>query len=409
MHTLVTLLGKGRENARTGYREATYRFPDGSEQRTAFFGLALTRHLQPDTLVILGTRGSQWGVLVEHLAGSEIDNAQQDAVMALYGAEAEASVDQELLDQVTPLMATAVGRRVIPRLIPFGQDAREQYDILEAVADSVPEGAVSIDLTHGFRHLATIGFLSAVVLERIRRLNVRGLWYGALDMMRDGTAPVLELHGITQVRRWIEALDRFDATGDYGVFAPLLEADGIPGDKADCLRQAAFHERTFNVQDAARKLGTFLPAVDGAVRGASGLFRARLRERLRWVQESNLAEKQRQLARLYLKRGDFVRAVIFAWEAVVTRACLDRGLPPDRYADGRKRAADELDADVGLGRHPAPDAYRTLKHIRNALAHGDRPKREYRKTLQDPDKLSRELGQALRELFDSDTTVRRGA
>lgn len=400
MHTLVTLLGKGRENARTGYREATYRFPDGSEQRTAFFGLALTRYLQPDALVILGTRGSQWGVLVEHLAGSEIDNAQQDAIMALYGAEGEARVDQDMLDRITLLMTAAVGRHVVPRLIPFGQDAREQYKILETVADAVPEGAVSIDLTHGFRHLGTIGFLSAVMLERLRNLDVRGLWYGALDMMRDGAAPVLELHGIMGVRRWIDALDRYDATGDYGVFAPLLEADGVPGAKADCLRQAAFHERAFNVQDAARKLRTFLPALEGSVHGASGLFLVRLRERLRWVQARDLAEQQQQLARQYLQRNDFVRAVIFAWEASITRACLDRNLPPDQYADGRKCAAEALDEDVGLGRHPAPDAYRMLKHLRNALAHGNRPKPEYRKILQDPRRLSRELEKALRELFN---------
>ena len=78
MHTLVTLLGKGRENARTGYREATYRFPDGSEQRTPFFGLALTRYLQPDALVILGTRGSQWGVRDRLAERSVVQDAPAD-------------------------------------------------------------------------------------------------------------------------------------------------------------------------------------------------------------------------------------------------------------------------------------------------------------------------------------------
>lgn len=37
-HTLVTFLGKGRENPQTGYRKAQYRFPDESAPRpeTAF-------------------------------------------------------------------------------------------------------------------------------------------------------------------------------------------------------------------------------------------------------------------------------------------------------------------------------------------------------------------------------------
>lgn len=43
-HTLATMLGKGRESKHTGYQETTCRFPDGTEERTAFSGLALSRH-----------------------------------------------------------------------------------------------------------------------------------------------------------------------------------------------------------------------------------------------------------------------------------------------------------------------------------------------------------------------------
>ena len=119
-HTLVTMLGKSRENKDTGYRETTYRFPDGTEDRTAFFGLALSRHLRPDATVILGTSGSQWGVLVEHLAGE--DSAEEEARLRLLDAEAEGAVHQALLDRLTPLMEQAVGGVVSPRLIPFGRD-----------------------------------------------------------------------------------------------------------------------------------------------------------------------------------------------------------------------------------------------------------------------------------------------
>ena len=83
-HTFVTMLGKSRESKDTGYRETTYRFPDGTEDRTAFFGLALSRHLTPDATVILGTSGSRWGVLVEHLAGE--DAADEEARIQLLEA-----------------------------------------------------------------------------------------------------------------------------------------------------------------------------------------------------------------------------------------------------------------------------------------------------------------------------------
>lgn len=56
--TLVSFLGRARQAPKTGYRPATYRFPDGSQQTTPFFGLALRCVLAPNRLVLLGTGGS---------------------------------------------------------------------------------------------------------------------------------------------------------------------------------------------------------------------------------------------------------------------------------------------------------------------------------------------------------------
>jgi CRISPR-associated DxTHG motif protein len=64
-------------------------------------------------------------------------------------------------------MSRAAGRAVAPRLIPFGRDAAEQREILETIATAVPNGEVSFDLTHGFRHLGMVGFLSAFILGRV--------------------------------------------------------------------------------------------------------------------------------------------------------------------------------------------------------------------------------------------------
>ena len=413
-HTLVTMLGKSRESKDTGYRETTYRFPDGTEDRTAFFGLALSRHLEPDTTVILGTSGSRWGVLVEHLAGE--DAADEEARIQLLEAEAAGAVCQVLLNRLKPLMERAVGCGVAPRLIPFGRDEGEQYAILADLAEAVPPGDVSFDLTHGFRHLGMVGFLSAFMLERVRHLTVRDLWYGALDMTGDGLTPVLKLDGLVRVRRWVDALDRFDATGDYGVFVPLLIDDGAPADKARCLKDAAFYERNLNVRDAARKIGTFLPLLDGSLGGASGLFQHRLAERLRWAQEPDAAERQRMLALQYLTRGDFVRAAMFGREAFVTRVCEDLGVSTLDYGPQRKEAVETFEAESREGKHSEERAiaWWTLTFIRNALAHGTRlhpPHRSKREAphgaamtaaveaLKRPDRLERELKSALDRFF----------
>ena len=404
-HTLVTFLGKSRESKDTGYRKTVYRFPDGTKDETAFFGLALprylSRYLKLDTIVILGTCSSQWGVLVEHLAEEGED---EDARLQLIDAEVAGAVEQPLLDRLAPLLMRAVGFNVSPRLISFGKDEDEQYGILRAVADAVPKnGAVSFDLTHGFRHLGMVGFLSAFMLERVRSLKVQDLWYGALDMTRGGVTPVLKLDGLVHVRRWLDDLNRFDATGDYGVFAPLLIADDVPEDKANCLRNAAFYERTFNVRDAARQIGTFLPVLDSPLTGASGLFQRRLADRLRWATLSGLAEQQRELAHQYLKRGDFVRAAIFGREACVTHLCEARGVSTVEYGPEREEVIKDFEAELKRKKHSKErkDAYWMLTNIRNSLAHGTRPwNKQSRAALKDQDSLRRTLENSLDRFFE---------
>lgn len=396
--TLVTFLGKGRDDPKTGYRTATYEFPDG-KRTTCFFGLALSEYLQPGRLVILGTSGSQWDVLVENFAGKE---GEEEARVKLIEGVVSASVDQELLDRVAPLLSRALGRKLELRLIPYGKDLEEQKAILEAVASVVSRGEVSFDLTHGFRHLGMVGFLSAFMLERVRRLQVRSLWYGALDMTADGVTPVLQLDGLSAIRRWIDALDRFEATGDYGVFSDLLVADGVPEDKARCLREAAFYERTLNLPAALGKLRTFLPVLDGRLRGASGLFQEQLRRRLDWARGQSLEEHQSRLAYQYLRRGDYLRAAIFGWEALVTKECAARNCAADDFQGARKEAMEALEAEIRAGAHPdwKRQAYRTLRQLRNTLAHGRLPANgRCRTLLNDPTKLGPELEACLKRLL----------
>ena len=344
--TYVTFLGRGRENIGTGYRTTTYQFPNGCRKTTAFFGLALAEYIEPgpDHVVILGTCGSQWSVLVENLV--KTDETEEEVCLRLKLLEAEdgQAVSQDILDQVTGLMCKAVGIPVLPRLIPFGQNEREQYRILEIIAENVRDGTVSLDLTHGFRHFGMIGFLSAFMLERIRNLKVSDLWYGALDMTtQDGVTPVLKLDGLDRVQRWLNALSRFDATGDYGEFVQLLIEDDVPKDKAKCLKDAAFHERTLNLSASAQKISTFLPELNKTLAGASGMFQKRLSERLAWVRAGCLSTQQGELARQYLKRRDYMRAALFGWEALVTRECEMKKVDPK---DRRQRQGIDVQTEL---------------------------------------------------------------
>lgn len=397
MHTLVSFLGRGRDNPTSGYREASYRFADGSTATTPFFGLALARHLNPHALVLLGTAGSMWDVLVENLPG--IGDAEEALRLELMEAVAAGRVSAQLLARAQPLIERAVGRAVRPALIPFGRDAAEQRQILECIEQAAERGEVSLDVTHGFRHLPMISLVSAFVLERLGR-RITGLYYGALEMTTGGYTPVLRLDGLLAIQRWVEALAVFDASGDYGVFAPLLAADGVPAEMTRCLEDAAFFERVSNVADAARRLQTFLPMLDAPLAGATGLFQQRLRERLAWARERDLAAQQRKLARQYLNRRDFVRGAIFGYESLLSRLCIEQGHEPLDYA-ARDQVARAFGDELHAGEHAdwKREAFLTLRNLRNALAHGTPPTREaLRRTLRDRSALAAEIQKCLQRL-----------
>jgi len=397
--TLVSFLGRARQDPKTGYRTATYRFPDGQERTTAYFGLALREVLAPDRLVLLGTAGSMWDYLVEAVAA---DGEEEDLRLRLIEAATAGRVDAELLAEVASLVERALGLPCILRLIDYGRDTEGQAAILGTIAESVPAGTVALDLTHGFRHLAALGLLSGFFLERVARIEIKGLYYGALDMTEQGITPVVRLEGLLAVQRWIDALDRFDQSGDYGVFSPLLVVDGVPADKARCLEEAAFHERNFNLSDARRRIQTFLPVLDGELFGATRLFRDPLVRRLSWARDGDLMEHQRRLAHFYLNNGDYVRAAILAYEAVVTRECQRRRLNQQDHKGGREPAAEMFEAEINAGQHndATREGYWMLKNLRNALAHGN-PASDprVRQIVASRERLPAELRQAIDRLL----------
>lgn len=389
MKTFVTFLGRGRENPETGYRKATYKFPDSSRETTAFFGLALAKYINPNRLVILGTNSSQWGVLLENLAA---EGDEEEARLEILDAETRGGVEQKHLDSVVQLMRRAVDCEVVPRLIPFGINESEQYKILDVIAESVPEGTVNFDLTHGFRHFGMIGFLSTFMLARVRyRFEVENLWYGALEMTQGGITPVLKLDGLDRVRQWLEALNRFDATGNYRVFGSLLTKDGVKGNKAKHLENAAFYERTLNLSAAADEIRQFRPVLESDLPGASGLFKEKLANRLRWIELDTLSKQQAELAHQYLKRRDYLRAAMFGWESLVSMYCEKNCLDPQKREN---RKGQNVLREVDPSKRKICE---NLNQIRNALAHGSSPNTEsVQKMFMDEQKLHR----ALRKAFD---------
>lgn len=400
MKTLITFLGRVPKQSQGEYRRARYQFPDGIRE-TAYIGLELTRYLRPDHLIVLGTDGSQWELLV--LQGQGEDRLEW--ALAIEQAIGERRLTQDMLDRAAPCIEAALGCRVSLRLIPYGREQAEQASILQLIARMVAEGEVHFDVTHAFRHLSMIAFTAAFLLQELGRLRVGGLWYGALEMDPggQGAAPVVKLDGLLNAQAWVAALARYDAAGDYGVFADLLKKDGFAAPLADSLREAAFLERTTDVHGAAAVLRRVFNELKRPLRGASEIFRDSLMAKLRWARSGDLADHQKQLAWSYLEREDYLRAAIFAVEACISRACWHEGRKPtDKNARARFAGDEGLDSLKCRLPGAGLSSFLELKRLRNCLAHGfTRSDEPLRAETDSPDRMRRWMQQRMAGILGS--------
>jgi len=331
--------------------------------------LALKNQINPEKLVILGTSGSMWDVLCEHIGTDSHEHwaSLSDAV------ETDA-VNQPQLDAFAlPISQTLQIDCQLIR-IPYGDNLEQQIEILRMMAAAINAGdTVSLDLTHGLRHLPMLGLLSAMYLQTARQVEIKGIYYGALDRTKNNLTPVMQLDGLLNIAEWITALHGFDKTGDIAPFADLLKQEGVADDTANLLKTAAFHESVLNITNARRPLRDFADKTKNGLPGIGSLFADSLNERISWKNQNTLYLRQREKALFYLKQGDYVRAALLGFEAVIT--CYiekhNSSSEKENYAI-RLQAKDDLEKELARGSQVLKQSYEQLRDIRNALAHTNR-------------------------------------
>ena len=397
-HVQLSLLGGSSVYERSKrYRSARYDFGNGPGAPAEFFAAALLDHIKPDRLVILGTSGSMWDVLLETLLPGDAHDALLEELIDAASADA---TSQQQLDRLAAVLAAQLETEIRLRLIPYGRNSAEQIAILRHMADDIEPGSqVSLDVTHGLRHLPMLAQMSALYLRKARQVHIQGIYYGALDLTRNGITPVMDLKGLLSIADWVGALHTFDKDGDYGVFRDLLGTTLGPSAKA--LEEAAFFERIMRPGQARGKLRDFEKSLDRiAADDVASLFEPTLRERIDWCHENHLYQRQRSLARSYLAHGDYLRCAIFAFEAFITRLCQQQGRSNAENPDIRQKIKKEYEEGV---RNAEYKQYILLRSLRNKHAHGDQAIRgDEQRALASPDNLRTALSDCLDSLLPAE-------
>lgn len=389
MTTLISFLGKGKDDINTGYRNGKYDFGNGSIHCVPYFGLALHEHLKPDRLILVGTAGSMWDVFFLNQQDSNDNSLDNALINAVYNQ----CVTEDMLTPQQQRLTEKLATPVECLLIPFACTVEEQVAVLTRLASTVAEKeTICLDVTHGFRHLPMLAMVAARYLTHVADANISGIYYGAMEMTKpDGLTPVLRLDGMLQMLDWVDALATYKKDGDYGAFEKLLIKDGLPDDKGNELGRAAYFERTNNLLEARKRLTGIFSAVESHTGSLAKLFQETLKDRINWFRRQTRHEWELSLADAYLSRGDYLRATIFLYEAFVSSAAYDRKLATDDYKQ-REEAWQEAKASKPLAKK--------LEYLRNALSHGIKSDdREIAAIVADEQRLVKKLEEFRKKLF----------
>ena len=384
MKTLITFLGRVPKNDGS-YRKTRYVFDNHSHtEEVAFFGWALQQRIRPDRFVVFGTSGSMWDHLFE--GDLQLGEAAEEARLNLLEDVDAKSVSQAMLDALAPVLSNKLGCAVSLRLLPYGLSESEQVALLQRMADEVPKNSgLHLDITHALRHLPMIGLMAALYLRELRKVKVEKIWYGAYEEDTN-QAQVYDLNGLLRIADGIAAMARYHKDGDYSALAGLL------GDDGQLLEQAAFYERTTNPVKAREKLTSWINHPIKNTNPVSVLFEDEIKQRISWHKGKNRAEWEKSLAFEYLKRRDFVRAVAFGLEGVISREVVNAGGNLNDY-ETRNNKREELKHSL--------DGFKTLNNLRNALLHGLLPSdNKIRKIIRDEQTLYITLKDLLKQVME---------
>jgi len=106
--------------------------------------------------------------------------------------------------------------------IKDGGNEDEIWEIFQDVFNCLQEGdEVIFDITHSFRSIPMLAIVVLNYAKVLKKIKLRGIYYGAYEARVDNVAPILDLTAFDELLVWSQAIDRFLDAGDAGLLAKL--------------------------------------------------------------------------------------------------------------------------------------------------------------------------------------------
>jgi len=211
------------------YRPATYRIGD-KEYNETFISKALTKHLDIDTVFLIGTVKSMWEEAYEvYGKGTPHWDEYQWAMLVEQIEHASADTDPQSFDLT--VLEKVLGDNAKAFVIKYGvneQEMMENWEHLSHIEEYLQDGdIVYFDITHAFRSMAfyILSVLNYIIDVSEKKIEVGGVFYGMLDIIKEtGYAPIVDLKPLYETFRWSRGAYSFIHHGNGYEVASLMEA-----------------------------------------------------------------------------------------------------------------------------------------------------------------------------------------
>jgi len=170
---LITFFGMAKD-----YKETTY-FLEDKEKTTKYIADALNEFLNPDKVLIFTTQEA-------------IDKNN------VFKEEIEEKIGKDKTETV---------------IIPSGKDQKEQEDIFKEVLEEVEkyneEWEIYVDITHAFRSIPVVFFISLFYLKNFYDIKTSKIFYGVFQEDKNNRSPVIELTFLLDIIDWFNSVNMF--------------------------------------------------------------------------------------------------------------------------------------------------------------------------------------------------------
>jgi len=171
---LITFFGMAKD-----YKETTY-FLEDKEKTTKYIADALNEFLNPDKVLIFTTQEA-----------IDKNNAFKEEIEEKIGKDKTETV-----------------------IIPSGKDQKEQEDIFKEVLEEVEkyneEWEIYVDITHAFRSIPLVFFISLFYLKNFYDIKTSKIFYGAFEQRDENNrSPVIELTFLLDIIDWFNSVNMF--------------------------------------------------------------------------------------------------------------------------------------------------------------------------------------------------------